>query len=302
MTFPRNDAHADDYEILGAFEILADDNASPVMKSEARALLRNQAGGSIDGKTEVPQQARLLRQPWGAKGLVTDRPRAVLPGPREVLIRPGEVVDVQLRPQRVMRGPYWLGVTQAAHLVVTDLTFGNQCAFDAPGEVPGKFFDVEDIEHLIAIAGAPLSPGYSVRVGLRNVSACTLGVSLCLWGNDVDSVDMADRLEASGALQRQPDENVWQARALELEGQVWEWERRTAALVAVLQRESESSRRLEAERMRDRDLLIPSVAAERDRRVDHERRRDLDASASAAHALTGSFEPGDIWETPTDES
>lgn len=78
------------------------------------------------------------------------------------------------------------------------------------------------------------------------------------------------------------------ARVADLETLAKRWEQSSAELIAKLDRE--------------RELSIPSVAAERDRRAEYETRRTADRDASWAHHADPGFEHGDIWATPSDES
>jgi hypothetical protein len=266
----------DESHILGAYEILGDESSSAEARRRATLAL---AASSTHGSSRAPTRPAL--------GGLTERPRAALPAPPLVL-HAGCSGSICFQPQVPMRGPYWLGLTEAASLRVLSVTFGNQCAFRAMGEVPGEFFDVSrGVDKLIAIAGETLSPGMLVRVELRNVTACTLETSACLWGNDIRSLEMMEPGEsvAGGA-----DSLALRARVAELESLVKRWERSTADLLAKLDRE----RPAEAE--------LPEVAAERARRAEHDQRARADRDASWAHHADPGFEPGDVWETPSDES
>jgi hypothetical protein len=218
--------------------------------------------------------------PETALGHLHDRPRAVLPAPREIVIPVGCRYEVELRPQVPMRGPYWLGFTNAEHLSLENLVFGYMCAFGAHGSVPGAFFDLKCPDKLIPIAGAPVGVGSAVRIVLLNRSDKSLVVELALWGNDQHSIE-ADRLDG-GALQRQHD-GEWRARFVALEAAHDALTDQHAALTAELERERESAL----------PAADPACA-------DYNARSRADFKATRERLLP--FEPGDVWATPTDES
>jgi hypothetical protein len=276
--------------LLDAYEILGDPLSAP---SERAAAL-----GTLGRSDPSARAAARVSHSQSCSGRMTDRPRAALPGPRQgIHLQSGCTAVIDFVPQVAMRGPYWLGLTNAADLVLSALVFGNVSAFCAPGEVPGMFFDVGRPEHLIAIAGAAIAPGLGVRATIRNVSCLTLLVQACLWGNSEASIALAERAAPGGSAPSS-------ARVAELAAEVDLLRSERLRTAAALDRLQMTVRELEEARGVERELLIPEVAAERARRVEHQTRSHLDRAASLAHhaVSVAGFEPGDVWETPSDES
>lgn len=269
----------EDEALRSAYEALGDPTSPPARKRWALASL-----GTPSEPKAAPAQHAL--------GRLNDRPRAALPGPvGGVTIAPGVTVEVVFEPQVPMRGPWWLGMTNAKHMVVSGLQFGNLFAFAASGAVPGEFFDVEDPERLIAVAGRSLQPGMLASVRLRNVSVDTLLVSLCLWGND----------EASLACNVVPERGRLGARdLLDLENVLHR--PLPCSHCAVVPRGAVCPVCSEAKPLPLGVLVdsLPIAPAKREYLV----RAGVDADATAAHVerVAVGYEQGDVWESPSDES
>lgn len=145
------------------------------------------------------------RPPHSMFGRISDRPRAALPAP-PMVIAAGCSAEVHLCPQRPMRGPYWLGMTAAEHLVVQRLQFGNECVFNSAGDVPGSFFDSRHLDRLIPLSGPVLNCGMRATVTLRNPECFSVETVLTVWGNSIEdcAADMPFELPPAQQLYR-PD-------------------------------------------------------------------------------------------------
>ena len=205
-----------DFTIIGEDDLLGGDLSEIVGFDDfmgSKALKRLSPGARVAARSEgVPFTARKMAQvhaldegrkmallhagerddprrpPHSMFGRIGDRTRVALPV-QPSIIQPGCTATVTLMPQRCMRGPYWLGMTGASHLSVLSLRFGNVCAFNSSGEVPGSFFDVDQPDRLIPIAGQTLNVGNTVAIELRNRECFTVETLVTLWGNDLDELD-----------------------------------------------------------------------------------------------------------------
>lgn len=298
-------------------------------------------GGGSGAKVAFDSvKADARRPPHSMFGRVSDRPRVALPGPAGLVVQAGCTKQVVLSPQRMMGGPFWLGLTNAEHLVVCDLRFGQECVFNARGEIPGAFFDARRPERLIPISARCLAPGCCVVVELRNPGCCAVSTEIALWGTDLD--DCADAppqqlyrphrvpvSEAWSALRVCPGLPALESCSVEaLQGGACPACGQAMCGFALAERyrrraTSAEDRLIDAQRQiqdaeenergeqrgraeqleRERLANTPDGIAARERIAAHERRRDADFRASFCHVLlAGPYEPGDVWETATDES
>jgi len=273
-----------DDSILKAYETLGDPTASPKKIEAAKATL----------------------EPQTALGHLHERTRTPLPSV-SVVIQAQSIASIELHPQRPMRGPYWFGVTHAKHLAVRQMLFGYDMAANCNGEMPGEFFDVEHPELLIPIAGKTLNLGQLFSVVLHNHSLTTVDVRTTLWGTHYDVEPLDDDhyrpLTPPLTLRRpfacrdiRPLAGV-SAHLLALEkcpvchigncgfATAERYRRQTAALLT---------------RLHDAQ---PTTIADRERENTLQARRLADLDATLLHTKTHApFEPGDAWETPSDES
>jgi len=135
-------------------------------------------------------------------------PRTPLPFAR-VIAAPGQRVELFAAPQILLRGPFWIGVRNAAALRIEGLRIGQMQSFASWGSVPAEFFafepDAPFPQHMVPIDAPSLVPGMQASLIVSNGGVATVEVEAVLWGTRPrvdDPLPMMLRLRPKVAVSR----------------------------------------------------------------------------------------------------
>ncbi len=231
-----------------------------------------------------------------ALGHLHEQTRAPCPAP-EIVVQPGQICTIEIMPQRPMRGPYWIGFTNAQHLAIREIRFGMNMATNCQGEMPGGFFDVNHPELLIPIACVPLSLGCTFSATVRNISHLAIEVLTTLWGS-LATDDAPDRPRLPRPFACRAIEPLAGFEFCELSTSSCPACHLPNCGFALAERYRRQSRLLQEELEERR----PETIALRQRENTLLARREADHDATILHCNRAGYELGDSWETPTDES
>lgn len=149
-------AYGQDYEILGAYEILGDPSAPPQAKAVANALI---AAKSVQGKAVLQQAPRREYQ-------------QVLPC-TSLAIGAGLARDIQLNPQRPFRAEKFRASSThtAPFFVITAYSIGQDNQFVGPGSIPVDLFSEVSLYSQIEAYTANL--GNLITLTVQNIDVNT---------------------------------------------------------------------------------------------------------------------------------
>lgn len=133
-------------------------------------------------------------------------PRTPLPFAR-VIAAPGQRVELFAAPQIILKGPFWIGVRNAAGLRIEGLRIGQMESFASWGSVPAEFFAFEPDDpfpqHMVPIDAPSLVPGMQASLIVSNGGVATVEVEAVLWGTRLREDDLsAEALAPNVAVSR----------------------------------------------------------------------------------------------------
>lgn len=263
---------------------------------------------------------------------INSAPRVLVPPlTHPIIIAPGRSMGVEFQPQRVIGGPWWLGIYPSQGLTVTDFRIANEQILCAWGHVPAEMFAIEQSEWpegLIGINGPTANLGHCIALTLHNRNAHTVQVALALWGSrglDDNGRMLSDPRAGLSPATRQRIERedrttqdridrelaaLQRARDLRAEALKEDDSRKAREAEERAKRDGEKAAEALAARVADaeshRDAQCPRCGSSTCRRWDY-RLRQLDDRSATRAALEAAPPPNvetffDEWQTPTDES